>query len=69
MRYKIDMGTPKTFSAKNNIDPGSVPPELSGLTHREEMLIARAFMSFMSFQSCKYLLEKDIVKYYAKGMC
>lgn len=35
--------TLKKPSAENNIDPGSVPPELSDLTQCEEMLTARAF--------------------------
>ena len=32
---------PKLFSSDNNMDPGSVPAELQGLSQTEEMLIAR----------------------------
>lgn len=40
---KIDKGTPRKFITENNVDPCSVPLELSDLTNCEEMLIARAF--------------------------
>ena len=33
---------PKLFSSDNNMDPGSVPAELQGLSQTEEMLIARS---------------------------
>ena len=42
-RCNVDRGAPEKFSAENNMDPESVPPELSDLTQCEEMLIARAF--------------------------
>ncbi|PKY32280.1 hypothetical protein RhiirB3_491413, partial [Rhizophagus irregularis] len=34
-------GSPKKFSAENNMDPGEVPQELQDLTDIEEMLIAQ----------------------------
>ena len=40
-RCKGDNQSPKLFSSDNNMDPGSVPAELQGLTQTEEMLIAR----------------------------
>ena len=40
-RCKKDKQSPKLFSSDNNMDPGSVPAELQGLTQTEEMLIAR----------------------------
>ena len=42
-RCKRDKGTPKKFSAENNMKPSAVPEALKGLTQIEEMLIARAF--------------------------
>ena len=42
-RCKADKGTPKKISVENNMDPGSVPPELNELTQCEEMLKARPF--------------------------
>ena len=39
-RCKKDNQCPKLFS-DNNVDPGSVPAELLGLSQTEEMLIAR----------------------------
>ncbi|RGB37621.1 hypothetical protein C1646_666084 [Rhizophagus diaphanus] len=36
-------GSPKKFSAENNMDPGEVPQELQDLTDIEEMLIAQVF--------------------------
>ena len=39
-RCKKDNQCPKLFS-DNNMDPGSVPAELQGLTQTDEMLIAR----------------------------
>ncbi|XP_066932700.1 uncharacterized protein [Clytia hemisphaerica] len=42
-RCKRDKGTPKKFSADNNMKPSPVPEALKGLTQVEEMLIARAF--------------------------
>ena len=39
-RCKKDNQCPKLFSSDNNMDPGSVPAELQGLTETEEMLIA-----------------------------
>ena len=41
-RCKADKGTPKTFSAGNDIIPTAVPKDLQGLTQIEEMLISRA---------------------------
>ena len=40
-RCKKDNQCPKLFSSDNNMDPGSVPAELLGLSQTEEMLIAR----------------------------
>ena len=40
-RCKKDKQSPKLFSSDNNMDPGSVPAELQGLSQTEEMLIAR----------------------------
>ena len=40
-RCKKDNQGPKLFSSDNNMDPGSVPAELLGLSQTEEMLIAR----------------------------
>ena len=40
-RCKKDNQCPKLFSSDNNMDPGSVPAELQGLSQTEEMLIAR----------------------------
>ena len=42
LRCKRDKGNPKLFSEENDIDPGTLPLELQGLTDIEEMLIARA---------------------------
>ena len=39
-RCKKDNQCPKLFSSDNNMDPGSVPAELQGLSQTEEMLIA-----------------------------
>ena len=44
---KRDKHTPKIYSSENSMDPGPVPPELSGLTQVEEMLIS-AVMPMMS---------------------
>ena len=41
-RCKKDNQCPKLFSSDNNMDPGSVPAELQGLSQTEEMLIARS---------------------------
>ncbi|CAB3998542.1 Hypothetical predicted protein [Paramuricea clavata] len=40
-RCKRDKKLPKKFSAKNDMDPGTVPEQLRGLTQVEEMLISR----------------------------
>ena len=40
-RCKKDNQSPKLFSS-DNMDPGSVPAELQGLSQTEEMLIARS---------------------------
>ncbi|CAB4017850.1 Hypothetical predicted protein [Paramuricea clavata] len=40
-RCKKDKKSPKKFSAENDMDPGIVPEQLSGLTQVEEMLISR----------------------------
>ena len=40
-RCKKENQCPKLFSDDNNMDPGSVPAELQGLSQTEEMLIAR----------------------------
>ena len=39
-RCSRDKQEPKLYSAANNMDPGSVPPALQGLTQVEEMLIS-----------------------------
>ncbi len=41
-RCKRDKALTKLYSAANDMHPGPVPPELTGLTQVEEMLIARA---------------------------
>ena len=38
---KRDKKTVKSFSSANDMDPGSVPDQLKGLTQAEEMLIAK----------------------------
>ncbi len=38
---KRDKKSPKKFSAENDMDPGTVPEQLRGLTQVEEMLISR----------------------------
>ncbi|CAB3982786.1 Hypothetical predicted protein [Paramuricea clavata] len=40
-RCKRDKKSPKKFSAENDMDPGTVPEQLRGLTQVEEMLISR----------------------------
>ncbi|CAB4033970.1 Hypothetical predicted protein, partial [Paramuricea clavata] len=40
-RCKRDKKSPKKFSAENDMDPGIVPEQLTGLTQVEEMLISR----------------------------
>ena len=40
-RNKRDKKSPKKFSAENDMDPGTVPEQLRGLTQVEEMLISR----------------------------
>ena len=40
---KRDKDEPKRYSAENDMLPGDVPPYLRGLSHIEEMLIARAY--------------------------
>ena len=40
-RYKRDKKQVKSFSSANDMDPGSVPDQLKGLTQAEEMLIAK----------------------------
>ena len=42
LRCKRDNGNPKLYSQENDMDPGTLPVELQGLTDIEEMLIARA---------------------------
>ena len=42
LRCSRDKRSPKMFSAHNDMDPGSVPSCLEGMTQIEEMLIARA---------------------------
>ena len=39
-RCSCDKQEPIVYSAANNMDPGSVPPALQGLTQVEEMLIS-----------------------------
>ena len=52
-RCKRDKHTPKIYSSENSMDPGPVPPELSGLTQVEEMLIS-AVMPMMSVYRLPY---------------
>ena len=40
-RCKRDKKTAKSFSSANDMDPGSVPNQLKGLTQAKEMLIAK----------------------------
>ena len=40
-RCKRDKKTVKSFSSANDMDPGSLPDQLKGLTQAEEMLIAK----------------------------
>ncbi|CAM9286290.1 unnamed protein product, partial [Ascophyllum nodosum] len=40
-RCKRDKKQVKSFSSANDMDPGSVPDQLKGLTQAEEMLIAK----------------------------
>ena len=42
-RCKRDKKPCRLYSAENDMDPGSVPAELQGLSEVEELLIARAF--------------------------
>ena len=42
-RCKRDRKPCRLYSAENDMDPGSVPAELQGLSEVEELLIARAF--------------------------
>lgn len=42
LRRKRDKGNPKLFSQENDMDPGTLPLQLQGLTDIGEMLIARA---------------------------
>ena len=42
LRCKRDKGNPKLLSQESDMDPGSLPTALQGLTDIEEMLIARA---------------------------
>ena len=42
-RYKRDRKPCWLYSTDNDMDPGSVPAELQGLSEVEELLIARAF--------------------------
>ena len=52
-RCKRDKQSPKVYSRENNMDPGSVPQELLGLTQVEEMLVA-AVMPMMSIYRLPY---------------
>ena len=40
-RCRRDKKVPKVWSEENNVDPMSVPEELSEMSHAEQMLIAR----------------------------
>ena len=64
---KIDKGTPEEFRIENNMDSGLVPPELSGLTQCEEVLIARAF-PVMQVYVIMYMQEKDIIQFHPKDI-
>ena len=67
---KIYKGALRKFRAKNNMDRGSTPPELSDLSHCKEMLVTRAFpVNFIQRtyiditskcqKSCNYLIQKQ----------
>ena len=62
-RCKINKGTLKKLSADNNMDSGSVYPELNDITRCEEMLIARAFPVMQV-----YVRKKDIIRFPTKNV-
>ena len=49
------------------MDSGLVPPELSGSTQCEEVLIARAF-PVMQVYVIMYMQEKDIIQFHPKDI-
>ena len=57
-KCKRDRKPCRLYSAENDMDPGSVPAELQGLSDVEELLIARAF-PIMSIFTVNTLVNAD----------
>lgn len=54
------------FSRENNMDPGPVPPELSGLTHIEQILIAQVhpIISMYRIRGAQYVYSGQVIHFY-----